>query len=178
MHNYYTNSLSHCKSCVTSSEHPIQTLMPLQHMSTGNVGQVCWARLPANCWTRLLAEIYGQGCPEVAVWPCDLSRWKVVVTMCVQVFFFLLYACVCFCVCALEIHLQCSSSGLTWFWPANFVSMSNNQDRCSHLNRVCIKPHYSKLNHFSCNKRYKHCLEFNHIRRSVLVMKNILNKYE
>lgn len=59
-----------------------------------------------------------------------------------------IYRCVCVCV-VLEIHLQCSSSDLTWFWPANFVSMSNNQDRCSHLSRARIKPHYSKLNHFT-----------------------------
>lgn len=64
---------------ITSSHHPTlpfpfpadKRLMPIQHMSTGNTGQVCWARLPANHRTCLLAMISGQWMPEVPVWPCN-----------------------------------------------------------------------------------------------------------
>lgn len=98
-------------------------LMPIQHMSTGNVGQVCWARPPANRRASLLAAISGQGLPEVA----DMASSCAV--------FYTVQVCVCGSVCVSPAMQQQRSDPV---WPASFVSMSNIQDRSSHLRQVHI----------------------------------------
>lgn len=60
-------------------------LMSIQLMSTGNIGQVCWARPPANHSTCLLAVICGQEMPEVPVWLFLFYHYEVVVLVCVFV---------------------------------------------------------------------------------------------
>lgn len=87
-------------------------LMSIQLMSPGNIGQVCWTRLPANRGACLLAPIRGRGdargsCMAMSLITLKLCSYAHVLKYSpVRVLS--------------EVHLHCGSGELTCFWSPGF----------------------------------------------------------